>query len=69
MGFFCPDRYTFRSLTCLLLLASLKTFPLLESSLGVAGTFYLLAALLLAALPAVYLCLPETKVTDSWASD
>ena len=50
-----------RSLTCLLMVVSLKVFPLLEASLHLSGAFYLYCGVVLAGLPLVMWILPETK--------
>ena len=50
-----------RSLTCLLMVVSLKVFPLLEASLHLSGAFYLYCGVVLAGLPLALLALPETK--------
>ena len=50
-----------RSLTCLLMVVSLKVFPLLEASLHLSGAFYLYCGVVLAGLPLVMRILPETK--------
>jgi hypothetical protein len=50
-----------RSFTCVMLMICLKSFPLLESHLHLYGTFYLYAAVLFVAFPAIYLIVPETK--------
>ena len=50
-----------RSLTFLLTVASLKLFPLLESSLQLSGTFLLYSGVLAAGLPLVMWTMPETK--------
>jgi hypothetical protein len=50
-----------RTFACVLLVICLKTFPVLEEQLQFFGTFYLFAVVLLAAMPVVYLLLPETK--------
>ena len=50
-----------RSLCCLLIVVSLKLFPLLEAGLHLSGAFYLYCGLVLAGLPLALLALPETK--------
>ena len=50
-----------RSFACILLVLSLKLFPLMEEKLTFYGTFYLFAAILILSLPVVYFTLPETK--------
>ena len=50
-----------RSLTCLLMVVSLKVFPLVEASLHLSGAFYLYCGVVLAGLPLALLALPETK--------
>ena len=50
-----------RSLCCLLIVFSLKLFPLLEAGLHLSGAFYLYCGVVLAGLPLVMWILPETK--------
>merc|ERR1719414_1191076 len=50
-----------RSAACLLLVANLKVYPVLEAWVGIGGAFYLFAGVLVAAVPVVYFVLPETK--------
>ena len=50
-----------RSLTCLLMVVSLKVFPLLEAGLHLSGAFYLYCGVVVAGLPLALLALPETK--------
>lgn len=50
-----------RSATCIFMVIALKLFPILETALGVDGTFYSFSALLFLAMPLVYWILPETK--------
>ncbi len=50
-----------RCFATLLLMVCLKSYPLLEASLNLYGTFYLFAGIIVAAFPLVYLLLPETK--------
>ena len=50
-------------MTCLLMLFSLKMFPLLEREFqGVYGIFYLYGGVILLLLPLIMFVLPETKV-------
>ena len=50
-----------RSFSCILLVLSLKFFPVLEFSLTFYGTFYFFAAVLILSVPVVYFTVPETK--------
>ena len=50
-----------RSLCCLLIVISLKLFPLLASALELSGTFYLYGIIVLTGLPLVMWVMPETK--------
>ncbi len=50
-----------RSVTCVLLIVSLKLYPVLQAALNVYGTFLLFAICMAASLPFVYCMLPETK--------
>jgi hypothetical protein len=50
-----------RSFSCILLVVTLKFFPVLQSSLTLYGTFYFFAAILLLSVPIVYFTVPETK--------
>ena len=61
-------RWTFfkgltRSWTCILLIISLKLFPVLETELTLHGTFAAFALVLFLFIPVVFFLLPETKVT------
>ncbi len=51
-----------RAFACACLLGTLKSFPALEGAVGLPGAFLLLAGMLAAAAPVVYMVLPETKV-------
>merc|ERR1711971_449950 len=53
-----------RSLTCVLILVSLKIFPLLEQTIHLFGTFYFYGAVVLLLLPIIMKVLPETKDQD-----
>ena len=53
-----------RSLTCVLIVVSLKIFPLLEQAIFLFGTFYFYGAVVLLLLPVIMKVLPETKVSD-----
>ena len=53
-----------RSLTCVLILFSLKIYPLLEQTMLLFGTFYFYGAVVLLLLPIIMKVLPETKVSD-----
>ena len=53
-----------RSLTCILIVVSLKIFPLLEQAIFLFGTFYFYGAVVLLLLPVIMKVLPETKVSD-----
>ena len=50
-----------RAVTCLLIVASLKLFPVLVSSLQMGGCFFLYCGVVAASLPLVMTFLPETK--------
>ena len=50
-----------RSFACLLLIGSLKMFPLIEQGIGLHGTFYCFSAVMLVCTPVIYCILPETK--------
>jgi len=50
-----------RSWTCILLVISLKLFPLIETSLTLHGTFAAFALVLLIFFPIMFFILPETK--------
>ena len=50
-----------RAVTCLLIVATLKIFPLLVSSLEMSGCFFLYCGVVMVTVPLVMLCLPETK--------
>lgn len=50
-----------RSLCCLLIVISLKLFPVLASALELSGVFYLYGIIVLAGLPIVMAVMPETK--------
>lgn len=50
-----------RSLCCLLIVISLKLFPVLASALELSGAFYLYGIIVLAGLPIVMWVMPETK--------
>ena len=50
-----------RSLCCLLIVISLKLFPVLASALELSGTFYLYGIIVLTGLPLVMWVMPETK--------
>ena len=50
-----------RAITCLLIVTSLKIFPLLVSSLQMSGCFFLYCGVVGVGVPLVMLCLPETK--------
>ena len=45
----------------MLIVLTLKMFPLLVSSLKMSGCFFLYCGVVLVGLPLVMLCLPETK--------
>jgi hypothetical protein len=45
-----------RSFACIMLVLSLKFFPLIEETLTLYGTFFLFAGILVASLPVVYWC-------------
>ena len=53
-----------RSLTCVLIVVSLKIFPLLEQAILLFGTFYFYGAVVLLLLPVIMKVLPETKVSN-----
>ena len=50
-----------RSITCVLIVITLKVFPILEKSLHLSGSFYLYCGVVLFGLPIVMIILPETK--------
>ena len=51
-----------RTFACLLLVGSLKIFPkMIESGIGIHGTFYALSAAMVVSAPVIYHILPETK--------
>ena len=50
-----------RSFSCILLVLSLKLFPVLESLITFQGTFYLFAAILALSVPVIFFTMPETK--------
>ena len=50
-----------RSFSCILIVVSLKFFPVLESNLTFYGAFYFFAGILLLSVPIVYFTVPETK--------
>lgn len=50
-----------RSLTCMFLVISLKTYPALQSTLDIYGTFYFFSIVLAVSAPLIYWLLPETK--------
>ena len=50
-----------RSLCCVLIVISLKLFPLLATSLQMSGTFYLYGIIVVVSLPIVMRVMPETK--------
>ena len=50
-----------RSFSCILLVISLKLFPVLESLITFQGTFYLFAAILALSVPVIFFTMPETK--------
>ena len=56
-----PCKGVSRALTSLLIVATLKLFPVLQQQLGLAGCFYLYSGLVLLSLPLIMLVLPETK--------
>ena len=53
-------------MTCLLMLFSLKMFPLLERIFeSVYGIFYLYGGVVILLLPLIMFVLPETKVSEN----
>ncbi|TRY81048.1 hypothetical protein TCAL_10367 [Tigriopus californicus] len=50
-----------RSLTCVFLVISLKTYPALQGTLDIYGTFFLFSIVLAGSAPLIYWLLPETK--------
>ena len=50
-----------RSITCMLIVLTLKMFPLLVSSLEMSGCFFLYCLVVLVGLPLAMLIMPETK--------
>ena len=54
-----------RSWTCILLVLSLKLFPLIETGLTLYGTFLAFALVLVCFFPVIFFILPETKENNN----